>query len=193
MVITDRSLSLGRTDLEICRQVLRGGATSLQIRLKDTDDREVVDLATEVAPLAEKAGALLVVNDRPDIARLAGAPACHLGPEDIGLEQARQVVGETVLLGYSAAYLGAGPVYATGTKADAGEPIGVDGLAAVARATFLPVIAIGGIGAGQVDACIRAGACGVAVISAAVGAPSVAPAVRGLRRAVDAALTAAGT
>lgn len=201
MVITDRQLSRGRTDEEICRQAFRGGATAVQLRLKSAGDRDFLDTARAVARLAGHSGTLFVINDRPDIAMLCGAAACHLGPSDLNVEQVRRLAGSSLRIGFSvrsaegaraaarqgADYLGVGPVFPTRTKMDAPGPIGLARLAEVASATSLPVVAIGGIDHDSAGRCIEAGACGVALISAVVGAASVAPTVRRLRRLVDAA------
>jgi thiamine-phosphate pyrophosphorylase len=202
VVLTDPSLGRGRSHGEMATQALRGGATTVQLRDHDADDADLVGWAQAIAPAALRAGALLVINDRLDVARLAGAGGCHLGPDDLPLAAARRLWPAPAVIGYSADtpaaaaaalaagadYLGVGPVYATRSKRDAGPAIGLEGLAAVARATPLPVVAIGGIDAGKVADCIGAGACGVAVLSAVVGAAALAPAARGMRRAVEAAL-----
>lgn len=205
VVISDIHLARGRTHVEIVRQALRGGATAIQLRDKEGEDRALLAAAEEVAALCDHARALFFVNDRVDIARLAGG-GCHLGPDDLGLAEARGLLPSPALLGFSAGtpaaavaaaaagadYLGVGPIFATGSKKDAGEPLATAGLAAIVQATTLPVVAIGGIDAGNAASCIEAGACGVAVIRAVVAAATVAPAARVLRRAVDQALEAAG-
>lgn len=201
MVISDVRLARGRTHVEVVRQALRGGATAIQLRDKEGEDRDVLAAAQELAALCARARALFLVNDRVDIARLAGG-GCHLGPDDLGIAEARGLLASPSLLGFSAGtpaeavaaaeagadYLGVGPIFATSSKADAGEPLAVHGLAEIAAATSLPVVAIGGITAGNAAACIKAGASGVAVIRAVVAAATVAPAARALRRVVDRAL-----
>ncbi|MFQ5669568.1 MAG: thiamine phosphate synthase [Acidobacteriota bacterium] len=202
MVITDRLLARGRAAAEVARLAVRGGATCLQLRDKAASDAALLATADTLQALAARARAVLVVNDRPDVARLAGAWGCHLGPDDLPLPQARRLFPRPAVLGASAGtvqearraadqgadYLGVGPVFSTSTKRDAGPPIGPEGLAGVAAQVSLPVVAIGGIDHLKVAACIEAGACGVGVVSAVVSAASVAPAARRLRRAVDAAL-----
>jgi len=201
MVIADSRLARGRTHQEVVRQALRGGATSIQLRDKESADRDLLATAEDVADLCRQAGAVFLVNDRVDVALLAGG-GCHLGPEDLGIGEARRLLPPAAVIGYSAGtpaaaaaaaaagadYLGVGPVFATGSKDDAGAPLTVAGLAEVVAATSLPVVAIGGIDADNAAACIDAGACGVAVISAVVAAATVAPAARALRRVVDGAL-----
>jgi thiamine-phosphate diphosphorylase len=206
MVVTDRRLARGRTHGEIATLALRGGATAIQLRDKEAEDADLLAWAGEVDGLARRAGAISLVNDRLDVARLAGAAGCHLGPEDLPLADARRLWPRPALIGFSAGtpaearaaeeegadYLGVGPVYSTSTKGDAGAALGLSGLREVIEATSLPVIAIGGIDATRAGGCVAAGACGVAVIAAVVGAASVAPAARAVRRAVDAALKDGG-
>lgn len=197
-VITDRGLARGRDEVEIARAALRGGATALQLRGKDRDARPLCELGRALLLESRAAGALLFVNDRLDVAQAIGADGVHLGQEDLPCAEARRIAGPGLLIGVSAEsptlaqaaerdgadYLGTGAVYATSSKADAGAPIGVAGLAAVVAATRLPVVAIGGIGIANAAPCIAAGACGVAVISAVVGADDPEAAARELAAAM---------
>lgn len=197
-VITDRGLARGRDEVEIARAALRGGATALQLRGKDRDARPLCELGRALLLESRAAGALLFVNDRLDVAQAIGADGVHLGQEDLPCAEARRIAGPGLLIGVSAEsptlaqaaerdgadYLGTGAVYATSSKADAGAPIGVAGLAAVVAATRLPVVAIGGIGIANAAPCIAAGACGVAVISAVVGADDPEAAARELAAAI---------
>jgi thiamine-phosphate pyrophosphorylase len=172
-------------DLESARRAVAAGATVVQLRVK-AETAEIVDRGRGFREL----GVTFVVNDDVEAAVQLGADGVHLGQGDEGVERAR---AEGLLLGRSAAtpeqalaaggdYVGAGPVWATPSKEDADPAIGIDGLTAIARAVSVPVIAIGGVDASNAEACIRAGASGVAVIRAATD-----PA---LRKAVDAALGA---
>ena len=174
-------------DLESARAAIEGGATVIQLRLKDASTAERVALGRELLRLDTE----LVVNDDVDAALELGC-GVHLGQTDTGVERA---AAAGIPLGISAAtrreaavaefsgatYLGAGPIWATPSKPDAGTPIGLFGLADVCLATQLPVVAIGGIDATNAADCIRAGAVGVAVIRAASD-------LAALRAAVDAAL-----
>jgi thiamine-phosphate diphosphorylase len=204
MVILDPAAARGRTLEEVARLALRGGATALQLRLKQGTDAEALTAADGLRELARTAGALFMVNDRPDVAQLCRADGAHLGPQDLPVGEARRLLPAPCLIGASAGtpeearraeqegadYLGAGPVFTTSSKPDAGSPLGPRGLEAIVSATLLPVISIGGIDVANAAACMEAGASGVAVISAVTGAASVAPAARLIRRAVDAALGA---
>lgn len=175
-------------NLETARRAVENGATVVQIRVKDCPTEQLVELTRTLLELPAE----IVVNDDVDAAIASGADGVHLGQSDGGVERAREA---GLMLGLSAAsveqaveaeaagaaYLGAGPVWATPSKPDAEPPIGLDGLRAVAAAVSVPVVAIGGIDASNAGDCIRAGAAGVAVIRAAKDASAV-------RAAVDAAL-----
>jgi len=175
-------------DLAAGRAAVGGGATVVQLRRKGATTDELVDAGQDFPEL----DALFVVNDDVEAAVRLGANGVHLGRADQGAERA---VAAGLLLGTSAAsvaealegerqraaYIGAGPVWATPSKPDADPAIGLEGLAEICRAVSIPVVAIGGIDASNAGDCIRAGAAGVAVIRAASE-------VRELRAAVDAAL-----
>lgn len=175
-------------DLATARAALAGGATVLQLRLKNVPTRDVIERGRVFRDLAAEAGATFVVNDDVEAAIRLRADGVHLGREDVGHDQA---LTAGLMLGLSAAsveeardaerlgadYVGAGPVWATPTKPDADPPIGLDGLRAICRAVSLPVVAIGGIDASNAAACIDAGARGVAVVRALAEARAVREAV----------------
>ena len=175
------------SDEAAARRAAAGGATVVQLRLKDAPTTEIVDLGRALADLPAE----LVVNDDVDAAIELGV-GVHLGQGDPGLERAVAAgipVGisvtkrrEAAVAEYSgASYLGAGPIWATPSKPDAAPPIGLDGLRDVCLSVSVPVVAIGGIDASNAADCIRAGASGVAVIRAVAE-------IDALRAAVDAAL-----
>jgi thiamine-phosphate pyrophosphorylase len=175
-------------ELDAARAAVDGGATVVQLRRKGVTTDELVEAGRGFGDL----GATFVVNDDVEAALQLGADGVHLGRSDEGAERA---VAEGLLLGTSAAsveearegetlgaaYVGAGPVWATPSKPDADSAIGLDGLGEICRAVSIPVVAIGGIDASNAADCIRVGAAGVAVIRAARDA-------RALRAAMDAAL-----
>ena len=175
-------------ELSAARAAVEGGATVVQLRRKGASSDELVEVGRGFGELE----ATFVVNDDVEAALQLGADGVHLGRSDEGAERA---VAAGLLLGISAAsveearegealgaaYVGAGPVWATPSKLDADPAIGLDGLAEICRAVSLPVVAIGGVDASNAAGCIRAGAAGVAVIRAARDA-------RALRAAIDAAL-----
>jgi thiamine-phosphate pyrophosphorylase len=154
--------------------------------------------------LTRARGALLIVNDRVDVALAVDADGAHVGQDDMPAARARRLLGPLRLLGVSARtlaeaeaaiadeadYLGVGPIYATHGKADAGPPTGTDLLRAiVARlgSSSVPLVAIGGITAANAGEVVRAGAAGVAVITAVVNAEDVAAAAHDLAECVRAA------
>jgi thiamine-phosphate pyrophosphorylase len=183
------------TDLATAEHALADGATVVQLRLKDARTAEVVATGEPIAAACRDAGVWFVVNDDVEAALRLGADGVHLGQGDPGAERA---LDAGLVLGLSAgnveearaagaagaSYVGAGPVWATPSKPDAGEPLGLEGLAAICAAVTAPVVAIGGVDASNAAECIRAGAAGVAVIRAV-------PELRAVRAAVDGAVAAA--
>lgn len=177
-------------DVETARAAVEGGATVIQLRVKGATTDELVERGRPMRALE----ATLIVNDDVGAAIRLEADGVHLGQGDEGFERAhtaRLIVGRSAWdVGQAlaaeragAAYIGAGPVWATPSKEDADPPIGLDGLAGIANAVSIPVIAIGGVDATTAAACIGAGAAGVAVIRAARD-------VRALREAIDGAFAA---
>jgi thiamine-phosphate diphosphorylase len=180
---------------------LAGGVTIVQLRAKRLADRELLALAIRLRELSAGHDVPLIVNDRIDIALAAGTAGVHLGVDDLPLAHARALAGHGFLIGYSpetdeqiartaaagADYLGVGPVYGTRTKGDAGAALGIAEFSRRCDASALPVVGIGGITAANASAVVDAGAHGIAVVSAILGAPDPAAAARALRIAVDAA------
>jgi thiamine-phosphate pyrophosphorylase len=203
MVITDARCGEGRALVDVVRAALRGGAPCVQLRVKTESARETVELARALREATREAGALLIVNDRVDVALVADADGAHVGDDDIPVAAARRIVPPGFLLGRStdtpeqavrargdgADYVGVGPVYQTASKDDAGLPVGLARVAAVARAAGIPAVGIGGIDAANAAEVARSGAAGVAVIRAVMQAPDPAEAVRELLREVHSART----
>ena len=189
-------LTTGRAPDALAAALLAGGATLLQLRLKDAGARELLAAATAIVPLARRHGALFLVNDRPDVARAAGADGVHLGQEDLPVAAARRVLGPDAIVGVSthdldearaaeaagADYIGVGPIYATDSKAGALPPRGPALVRAVRAAVRCPLVAIGGITAETAPEVRAAGADAVAMIAALVAAPDPAAAVRAVLR-----------
>jgi thiamine-phosphate pyrophosphorylase len=182
----------------VVSEALEGGAGMVEVREKGVADAEVLRTALALREVTARAGALLVVNDRPDIALLAHADGVHLGQGDLPVAAARSLVGEDLLIGVSthsveqaraaesagADYIGAGPVHPTATK-DAGPLLGLDGLRAVLQAVAIPAFAIGGISPANARDVARAGAGRAAVSSAILRAPDAAAAARAIRAALE--------
>jgi thiamine-phosphate pyrophosphorylase len=172
------------SDLEVARAAAEGGASVIQLRLKGASTEEVVDQGAPFRLLCEEKGVTFVVNDDVQAALALLADGVHLGRDDEGADIAREA---GLMLGRSAsspeeakvaedegaAYIGAGPVWATPSKPDADPPIGLDGLRAISEAVRIPVIGIGGIDASNARECIDAGAFGVAVLRAAAQAADI--------------------
>jgi thiamine-phosphate pyrophosphorylase len=163
------------------QEAAAGGAQVFQLREKELEDRALLERARQVRRWTRRAGALFLVNDRPDIARLAEADGVHLGQDDMPVKDARRILGPDALIGVSthdiaqvrqavldgASYIGVGPTFPSGTKTFAEFP----GLGFVRQAlaeTSLPAFVIGGVSLDTVGAAVATGARRVAV-SAAIG------------------------
>lgn len=184
-----------RSWLETARLAIRGGADCLQLREKDIEDAERLDRAAQLVRLCHRHGVLCILNDRPDIARLAGADGVHVGQTDLAVADARAVLGPDRLVGKSTHnrtqfvdaireqpdYVAFGPMYDTATKPQRRVP----GPSALAKLPPCPVplVAIGGITADNVEPIRRAGCDAVAVCSAIISQRDVTAAARRLRRA----------
>jgi thiamine-phosphate pyrophosphorylase len=174
------------TDFDAAERAVDGGATVIQLRLKGAPTPVVIETGRAFLDLSTT----FIVNDDVEAALALGADGVHLGRDDAGAERA---VEHGLMLGTSAssvaeavageklgaAYLGAGPVWATPSKPDADPPIGLRGLGEICEAVSIPVVAIGGIDATNAVACIAAGAAGVAVVRAAADTRAVSEALGG--------------
>lgn len=191
-VITDNTLMPGRGHIEIAEAVLKTGARILQLRDKHASTLELVRAGTRLRELTRAYGACFLVNDRVDIALAVEADGVHLGQADMPLPSARKLMGEQAIIGISAetveeavraeadgaSYLGVGPMFITGTKPDAGVPVGIERLREIKQHVQIPVFGIGGIHHENYLAVLNAGADGVCVIGAIVTAPDMSEAVR---------------
>ncbi len=198
-LVTDDALSRGPVE-EVVAAAVAGGVTLVQLRIKDAESRRYYERAMALRKRLEPLGVPLIVNDRLDIALAARAAGAHLGQGDLPCAEARRIAGPDFILGVSvgspeearraerdgATYVAASPVFATPTKTDAPPPVGLAGVAAIRSATRLPLVAIGGLHAGNAAEVLRAGADGVAVVSAIMAASDPAAAARALRAAIAA-------
>jgi thiamine-phosphate pyrophosphorylase len=183
----------GHEPVALARILLDSGARILQLRLKDYPSRDLLTIATAIAVLCHERGALFIVNDRADIAKLAGADGVHVGQDDLPLAAARMIVGDSMIVGVSthsveqaraaeaggADYIGFGAIYSGGLK-NVANAQGLEHLRAVRAAVKLPIVAIGGITEATVPAVLEAGADAVAVITDIVRAPDLTAKVRAL-------------
>jgi thiamine-phosphate pyrophosphorylase len=175
---------LYRSLLAAVGRALSGGVRAVQLREKDLGGRELLELARKMRALTARHGAKLLINDRVDIALASGADGVHLGTESIPPREARRLLGPDKLIGCSthgaeqlaaaeaggADFVVFGPVYYTPSKAAFGPPLGVDALRRACASARIPVFALGGIGAGDIDEVAAAGADGIALISAVLAA-----------------------
>jgi thiamine-phosphate pyrophosphorylase len=174
---------------------LRGGVDVFQLRDKEAADAELLRAAEQARSLCDRHGALFVVNDRPDLAVAAGADGVHLGQDDMDIEEARDIVGDELLIGRSthtpaqidsatgADYIGVGPVHMTPTKLGRAA-VGLDLVRYAAAHAAVPFFAIGGIDGTNVGMVVAAGATRAAVVRAIGDAADPERAAQGLRAAL---------
>lgn len=186
-VILDPSVCPNRPLLDVVQVAASAGVTLFQYRNKTASMKEAYAEALALRTVAQELGVLFIVNDRCDLALAVDADGVHLGQGDLPLHLARQVMGPDKLIGVSTHnpeqvrtateggpdYLGFGPIFKPGSKSDHDPVVGIEGLKAIRPLTPLPIFAIGGITLDQVEAVIRAGANGVAVISAILKASDI--------------------
>jgi len=198
-LVTDRDLAAGRPLPWLVDEAVRGGVTAVQLREKSCTTREFLRLAREVKDVLAGRGVPLIINDRVDVALAAGADGVHLGQSDLPVADARRLLGGGALIGLSvetpeqvgeaeasgADYLGVSPIFRTPTKADTLAEWGIEGLRTLRARSKGVLIAIGGINESNAADVIRAGADGIAVVSAICAAPDPREAARRLRAAIE--------
>ena len=176
-VILDAGLVHGSL-LEFSQQLIDSGVRILQYRHKTAAAKSMLRECKAVAKAANEAGVSFLVNDRPDVAFLANATGVHVGQDDLGVEQARSIVGAERWVGVSthnreqfaaaaatsADYIAIGPIFETSSKANPDPAVGVDVIRALRALTEKPIVAIGGISMDRAEEVLRAGADSVAVI-----------------------------
>jgi len=196
-LVTDRGLCLGRSLEEVVAEAVAGGCTMVQLREKEADTGEFVDLARRLHALLSPRGVPLLINDRVDVALAAGVEGVHVGQSDMSPSDVRRLVGASAIVGLSVDteaellaaqsepvdYLGIGPVYPTQTKKDVkGAPWGPEGLKRAMAMTSIPLVAIGGVHLEHVPAVAASGVAGIAVVSEICSAPSPREATQALVR-----------
>lgn len=183
----------GHDPVALVQVMLFAGVRLMQLRLKDASGRDFLAAARSIADMCRRQSAMLIVNDRVDIAMLAGAHGVHLGQEDLPLDAARRIAGPDMIVGISthsieqarraerggADYIGFGPMYPGGLKHIAAGQ-GLDKLREIRSAVKIPIVAIGGITEARVPEVLAAGADAVALITDVVKAPDVAAKVRSI-------------
>lgn len=196
-LVTDRQLAGQRDLADLIRKAIAGGVTVVQLREKDLPAREFYELALKIKQIIPP-GIPLIIDDRLDIALAAGADGLHLGQADLPAAIARQYLGPEAIIGLSAEnldqlkeasrlpvdYLAISPVFSTPTKTDTGPAWGLNGLETARQLTPLPLVGIGGINEANAAAVIKAGADGVAVVSAICSALEPEEAARKLKKII---------
>jgi len=184
--IVDLGYVLDRNVGVVTSQLVAGGIDVLQIRAKGRSKPEIADLALAMLPITKPAGVLLIINDHPDLLRDVAADGCHVGQEDLGVAEARDLAGRPCIVGKSthslqqaesaeregADYIGFGPLFPTATKPSA-VAVGLDRLAELHRMINLPVFCIGGVKLGNLREVVGAGARRVCIVSDLVCASDV--------------------
>jgi thiamine-phosphate pyrophosphorylase len=197
---------VGRAMIDLVLEAVAGGVTAVQLRQKNAGDRAFVEQARAVVSALEPSGVPLIVNDRVDVAIVAGAHGVHVGQDDMPAADARRLMGNDAVVGLSITnvtearaldpsvvdYAGVGPVFETPTKPDAASPLGIEGTRDVSRVLLernVPTVAIGGISLTNAGEVLSAGVHGLAVVSAIcaaadprIAAASLLDVVRGARR-----------
>ena len=183
-LVTDRDLARGRSTFEIVKAAVDGGVTVVQLREKHCSTREFIEQALAIKNFLKARKVPLIINDRLDVAQAVKADGVHLGQTDMPLEMAKDILGDSMLIGISAEsiedaiaaekggadYLGVSPIYTTSTKTDTAPPLGLAGLREIRKAVSLSLVGIGGLNKENSAEAIRSGADGVAVVSAIVAA-----------------------
>ena len=193
--ITDSRLSLGRSLEVVVKELLAADVKIIQYREKHKKSGEMLKECQMLRQMTARAGAFFIVNDHVDIAALVKADGVHIGQEDIPIAQVRELVGDDCAVGLSthspeqaaaairdgADYLGVGPLFATQTKEDVCEPVGLAYLEYVASSYSIPFVAIGGIKRHNIAEVVKRGGRCCCLVSELVGAPDIAARVDELR------------
>jgi thiamine-phosphate pyrophosphorylase len=184
---------------EAIRQALQGGVRAVQLREKDLPVRELLVLARELRELTREFGSRLFINDRVDVAIGVDADGVHLGHQSMPVEAVRRIVGYRMLIGVSthtieeamdaekggADFITFGPVFETPSKVKHGNPVGCDAVSGVKNSISIPLFGLGGIQSGNAGSVLRAGAYGIALISAILRSDNIQKATEDIIRQLD--------
>lgn len=196
--VTCERLSSGRSNLEVLKAVIQGGARIIQLREKEYSGKKIYDLALKFREITTKAGVLLIINDHVEIAMAVEADGVHLGQDDFPLYAARKIAPE-LLIGASthslkeairaqkegADYINIGPIFPTGTKEGIERFLGPEAIAAISPEIDVPFTVMGGISASNIDQVLTNGARRVAMVTAITQTPDIAAQVRSLREKIQ--------
>ena len=179
-LVTDRTLSLGRSNLEVIQAAVQGGVTLVQLREKEATTKKFYQEGLKIRAYLQPGNIPLIINDRIDIALALDADGVHLGQEDMPIDVARKILGPEKIIGASvftpeeakiaealgADYLGLSPIFITQTKPELIQHLGTEGIPLLKEAVQIPVVGIGSINLGNAYEAVKAGLDGVAVVSA---------------------------
>ena len=193
-VIISEELSVGRSVIQVAAEAIAGGAQAIQLREKNWPVRQLLEVGKEIRKLTSDKKVLFIMNDRVDVAIAVDADGVHLGQDDMPFQEAKRILGPGKIIGLSthsleqaieaqklgADYIGVGPVYPTNSKADLSPIVGLDLVSRVSKNVTIPFVAIGGINKNNVEQVIKAGAPGIAVITAVTGAKDITGAAKEL-------------
>lgn len=199
-LVTDRTLSLGRSLTEVVSAAVDGGVTMVQLREKDAPTGEFIKLAREIKAILSPLNIPLIINDRVDVALAVDADGVHIGQSDMSYEDARRLLGKNKIIGLSVEnfedidiantldvdYIGISPVFGTPTKTDTATPFGISGLKDAVRLSHHPTVAIGGMNKDTAKEVMLTGCDGIAVVSAICSAQSPTSAATELKDIVTA-------
>ncbi len=196
--VTCERLSNGRSNLEVLKAVIQGGARIIQLREKEYSGKKMYDLALKFREITNKAGVLLIINDHVDIAMAVEADGVHLGQDDFPLKAAIKIAPQ-LLIGASthslkeaiqaqkegADYINIGPIFPTGTKEGIEHFLGPEAIAAISPEIDVPFTVMGGISESNIDQVLANGARRVAMVTAITQAPDIAAQVKSLREKIQ--------
>jgi thiamine-phosphate pyrophosphorylase len=179
-LVTDRDLSLGRSNLEVIQAGVRGGVTLVQLREKEATTKEFYQEGLKIRAYLKARDIPLIINDRIDMALALDAEGVHLGQEDMPIDAARKILGPQKIIGASAFtpeeakiaealgadYLGLSPIFVTETKPELTQHLGIKGIPLLKEAVKIPVVGIGSMSESNAYEAVKAGLDGVAVVSA---------------------------
>jgi len=195
--LTAEEYSLGRTNLEVVREMLKAGIRIIQYREKDKKQKAMFEECIAIRRMTKEAGAIFIVNDHVDLALMVGADGVHLGQDDLPAHEVRKLVGDKMYIGLSTHspeqakaaeksgvvdYIGVGPIFATSTKKDVCAPVGLEYLDYVVKNISLPFVAIGGIKEENITQVQTGGARCIAMVTEIVGANDITAKVNRIRK-----------
>ncbi|MFL0250566.1 thiamine phosphate synthase [Clostridium neuense] len=197
-LVTERSLLCGIELEQAVEEAILGGTTLVQLREKNISTMDFYKIAVDIKKVTDKYNVPLIIDDRLDIALAVDAAGIHVGQSDMPCDIARKLVGKDKIVGVSAGsveealkaqkdgadYLGVGAVFPTGTKKDATD-VSIETLKEIVEKVNIPVVAIGGVSADNVDKLADTGIDGISVISAILGKKDVRKAAKELKEAVE--------